>query len=97
LRSCERKNNKIENADCKTKRKKKLMRIKPVKIRTYKEKGMNNKRDTDIRNREQVLFCEEGAGEGAKLHHINICKYNLILNIKCALGCSSICWLSALT
>jgi hypothetical protein len=38
------------------------MRIKPVEIRTYKEKGMNNKRDTDIRNREQVLFCEEGAG-----------------------------------
>jgi hypothetical protein len=36
--------------------------MKPVEIRTYKEKGMNNKRVRDIRNREQVLFCEEGAG-----------------------------------
>jgi hypothetical protein len=36
--------------------------MKPVEIRTYKEKGVNNKRDTDIRNREQVLFCGEGAG-----------------------------------
>jgi hypothetical protein len=40
------------------------MRMKPVEIRTYKEQGMNNKRDTDIRNRVQVLFCEEGAGGG---------------------------------